>query len=127
MNVTKKFTFSPILKAAIEEAELSTHQHKVAAVIFKGKRIISIAHNSVRANKIPHKFKNFLESTHAEAHAIIKARQNLKGYDILVIRINRTGNIALAKPCEFCQDFIDYVGIRSVYYSDNDGNIIKKD
>lgn len=124
MNVTKKFTFSPILKLAIEEAKKSNHAHQVAAVIFKGKRIIAVAHNSVRSNKIPHKFKNFLESSHAECHAIIKAKRNLKDYDILVVRLGKTGNLLLAKPCEFCQEFIEYVEIRNVYYSDNN-EIIK--
>jgi tRNA(Arg) A34 adenosine deaminase TadA len=127
INVTKKFIFSPILKLAIEEAKLSTYkQHKIAAVIFKGKRVIAIAHNAVRSNKIPYKFKNYLESSHAEAHAIIKARRNLKDYNILVVRINSNGELRMAKPCEFCQEFIDYVGIRNVYYSTNDANILQK-
>ena len=117
IDVTDKFLLSPILKIAIEEASKSTHPYKVSAIIFKGKRIVSIAHNSVRANRIPVRFKNFLESSHAEAHAIIKARKNLKNYDMLVIRQNLKGSLMTAKPCIFCQDFIDYVGIRNVYYS----------
>lgn len=124
-NVTNKLVLNSILKVAIEEAKLSNHKQRVAAVIFKGKRVIAVAHNAVRANKIPHKFKNFLESSHAEAHAIIKSRCNLKGYDILVVRLNKAGELMMAKPCEFCQEFIDYVGIRTVFYSTNDHEIVE--
>ena len=125
MNVTNKFIDSPILKKAIEEANLSDYQHRVAAVIFKGKRVISVAHNAVKSNQIPYKFKNFFESSHAEAEAILKARQNLKGYDILVVRINKMNELMMAKPCDFCEKFIDYVSLRNVFYSTNDGEIKK--
>lgn len=125
MNVSKKFLASPILKVAIDEARKSTHLHRVSAVIFKGNRVIAVAHNAVRSNKIPYKFKNFLESSHAECQSIIKARRSLKGYDILVIRINKSEELMMAKPCEFCQDFIDYVELRNTYYSTNEGEILK--
>jgi tRNA(Arg) A34 adenosine deaminase TadA len=113
------------LNQAIEEALKSDYKQQIAAVIFKGKRIIAVAHNAVRSNKIPYKFKNFLESSHAECQAIIKARRSLKGYDILVIRLNRQGDLMMAKPCEFCQEFIDYVGIRNTFFSINSGEIFK--
>ena len=125
IDVTEKFIDSAILKLAIEEASKSTYTQRISAIIFKGKRVASVAHNSVRSNKIPYKFKNFLESSHAEAHAIIKARRNLKNYDILVVRHNNMGDLLLAKPCEFCLDFIKYVSIRNVYFSGNT-NIIYK-
>lgn len=114
---------SPILKKAIEEAKLSLHHHKVGAVIFKGKRIIASAHNEVRANKVPNKWKNFYESAHAEAKVIIDARRDLRGYSILVVRINKHGDLMLAKPCEYCEGFIKHVSLRC-YYSD--GNEIIK-
>lgn len=125
MNVSKKFLPSPILKTAIDEALKSDYKHRVSAVIFKGNRVIAVAHNSVRSNKIPYKFKNFLESSHAECQAIINARRSLKGYDILVIRLNNSEELMMAKPCEFCQGFIDHVSLRNVYYSTNKGEIFK--
>lgn len=118
MIVTNKFAFSHILKKAIEEANLSNHQHRIGAVIFKGKRIVSFAHNEVRSNKIPNKWKNFYESSHAEAKAIIDAKKDLSGYSILVVRINKHGKMLNAKPCEFCMGFLNHVGISKIYYSD---------
>ena len=49
-DTTKKLLFHPALKLAIEEAKQSKHQFKIGAVIYKGKRIISSAHNATRAN-----------------------------------------------------------------------------
>ena len=122
-EITKKMLFHPALKLAIEEAKQSKHHHRIGAVIFKGKRIISSAHNATRANNVPHQFKGWLESLHAECHAIIKARKNLKGYSIIVVRVNNKGELLLAKPCSFCEDFINYVGIKEVFYSTNEGEI----
>lgn len=130
MSGLKEYTNSNKIKKcvideAIFQAKLSTHQHRIGAVIFKGKRIIASAHNAVRANKVPHRWKNFYESSHAEAKCIIDARRTLKGYSILVIRLGRNDdNLVLAKPCEFCQGFIDHVQLKDVFYSTNDSRII---
>lgn len=122
-ELTKKLLFHPAFKLAIEEAKKSEHKHRIGAVIFKGKRIISSAHNSVRSNKIPYQFKGWLESLHAECHAIIKAKRDLKGYSIIVIRLNKKNEPIMSKPCNFCEDFINYVGIKEVFWSNNKGDI----
>lgn len=122
-EITKKLLFHPAFKLAIEEAKKSEHKHRIGAVIFKGKRIISSAHNATRSNKIPYQFKNWLEALHAECHAIIKARRDLKGYSIIVIRLNNKNELMLAKPCDLCEDFINYVGIKEVYWSTSQGEI----
>lgn len=61
---------------------------------------------------------------HAEMLTIKKAINmgiNLKGKDIHVIRFRRNGSIGMSKPCEFCQKMIESVGIRRVYYTDDNG------
>jgi deoxycytidylate deaminase len=111
-----------ILKKAIEEAEKSTYkQHRVGCVIFKGRKIHSVAFNSVRGNQIESRFKNFTESLHAEAHALFKCNFSLRGYSILVVRINKHGELRNAKPCTFCMDYITFKEIKHIYYSDVDG------
>ncbi len=122
-TITNKFLFHPALKLAIEEAKKSEHQFRVGAVIFKGKRIISSAYNSTRSNQVPYQFKGWLEALHAECHAIIKAKKNLKGYSIIVVRLNKKNELTMAKPCNFCQDFIDYVGIKEIYWSNYNGEL----
>jgi tRNA(Arg) A34 adenosine deaminase TadA len=127
VDVTAKFLGSAVLKRALEEAALSSYtKHPVGCVIFKGQNIAVSSHNSVRASrKVPKRFKEFEESLHAEAAAIIKAKRNLTGYSILVIRV-RNGNLMNSKPCDFCADFLEHVGIRRIFYSTAEGAIVEE-
>jgi tRNA(Arg) A34 adenosine deaminase TadA len=127
VDVSAKFLGSAVLKRAFEEAASSNYtRHPVGCVIFKGKNIAVSSHNSVRASrKVPKRFKEFEESLHAEASAIIKAKRNLTGYSILVIRV-RNGKLMNSKPCEMCQGFLDHVGIRRIFYSTNEGTIVEE-
>jgi deoxycytidylate deaminase len=121
--MVNKFFNHPAFKLAIEEAKKSEHKHKIGAVIFKGKRIVSSAHNAVRCNKIPRQFKSWIQSLHAECGAIIKAKKDLKGYSIIVIRLNNKNELMMSKPCSLCESFIEYVGVKEVYWSTNQGGI----
>lgn len=107
------------LKQAIEEANKSDHKQKVGAIIFNKSKIISRGYNhsqrSVRHLKP--KFQRYSGTVHAEVDAIIKAKTDLKNSSILIIRINRNNQLRLAKPCKWCQMYLEYVGIRKVYYS----------
>ena len=115
-----------ILKKAIQVAKYSDHPtHRMGAVVFNKKTIISYARNySNRSVKhlLP-KFQKWRTSIHAEIAAILKARRDIKGCSMLVVRLNKKGKLLLAKPCEKCQDYMDFVGIKAVYYSTNDNKI----
>jgi len=123
-----------IIRRCIKIAEKSTFVKKnwkkqpfrIGAIIFKGSSILGEGVNNLRfCGKIPNKYKNYLQSLHAEQHAIIscKNRKKLKGASILVIRINNKDELRLAKPCKMCMGFIEHVGISKVYYSTNSGEI----
>lgn len=116
-----------IIKTAIKEAQKSTHkQFPVGAVIFKGNKIISKGFNSIRhCSKIKPQFKEWYNSLHAEQQAIISTHKNIKGCDILVVRIKKDGSFGLAKPCDMCESFIMYKKIRNVYYTTDEGTIEK--
>ena len=46
-------------------------------------------------------------------------------YSIIVVRIKRdTGEFVNSKPCKHCIERIKQHGIRKVYYSDENGNIV---
>lgn len=116
-----------ILKKAIEVASKSDYYVKVGAVIFNGKKIISSGFNEIRYHsKLHPKFKTWHNSLHAEQKAIITSKHNLKRYSILVIRVNNNGEMLLARPCRNCQKYLKYVGIKKVYYSNNNGSITKE-
>ena len=80
-----------IIKLCVEEATKSLYIQRVGAVIFKKNKIISSGHNySQRSVKKLHpRFQKWPGAIHAEVDSIIKAKTDLKGYDMLVIRINK--------------------------------------
>ena len=116
---------SGILKKALREVEKSSHhQFKVAAIIFKGKSILSSGVNGIRScSKLNKRFQEWENSLHAEQSCIINARRCLKGASMLVVRVNKKGDLRMAKPCGMCAGFISAVGIKEVYYTTSTGEI----
>ena len=111
-----------LIKKAISEAQKSKERHKIGAVVFKGSRIISSAFNELRyAKKLARKYKKFEFSLHAETKAILRARKDLRNHSILVVRVNKQGEFLLAKPCKYCMAYLEYVGIKTIYYSTKEG------
>lgn len=108
-----------IINKAVDVCLKSSHNQKHGAVIFKGKRIYAVGYNepsrSVRSvNPTAQRWKT---SVHAEVTAILNAKRDLHGLDILVVRLNNKKQFMMSKPCSHCQAYIDYVGIRNIYYS----------
>jgi deoxycytidylate deaminase len=115
-----------ILKEALTQAYKSKHRYKVGAVIFKGSKIFSSGHNSVGYSRLLHpKFRRYINSLCAEKCAIINAKKDLMGCSILVVRITPADNLSMAKPCSTCMKYLDYVGIKNIYYTDHTGKITK--
>lgn len=108
-----------LIKLAIEEAKKADHKQKVGCVIFEKKRIISISHNQSQrsSRKLHPKYQRYPHSIHAETAAILKSKTNLKGSSMLVIRVNKKNEFRMAKPCDACMRYINYVGIKKLYFS----------
>ena len=110
-----------ILKIAIEESKKSTYPHKIGCVIFRKKTVISYDHNyeCSHRNKLHPRFQRVPTTIHAEVATIIKAKTDLKHCEMLVVRVNKQNKLLLAKPCNWCMEYIKYIGIKKVYYSIN--------
>ena len=78
-------------------------------------------------------------STHAEMdvlrkiykNSLVPTNSNKKGdkYDVLVIRITKTGKLGSSRPCYHCINSMmttSLVKIQYVYYSTNDGKIVRE-
>ena len=107
---------------AVRTAQVSDFpRQKHGAVLFKGPRVYSLGFNT---NRIVGWTKNFgvnYWSMHAELACLhgMSDRQ-LKGADLMVIRINAFGKPTLSKPCEKCFQMMALKNIRRCYYSLNE-------
>ena len=116
------------ISIAMTEALKSDHiKMRMGCVIYSKKRILSLGHNCQRMVKKLHpKFQNWKGSVHAEVDAIIKAKKDLRGSTLLVVRINKKNELRMAKPCNDCMKYIEYVGIKRIYYSLSNPPFIEK-
>jgi tRNA(Arg) A34 adenosine deaminase TadA len=67
-------------------------------------------------------------SVHAEMKVIHIAKKVIKSFKktvIVVVRYNRLGKLVNSYPCIFCLELIRLSGIKTIYYSDDKGEIIK--
>lgn len=99
----------------------------LAATLDKKGRIIAIGENSVKTHPLMRKYGSKVNLQHkiylhAEVSAMVKSYQ--QAHSILVIRLNRAGEFAMAKPCLICQMAIHTAKIKHIYYSDQDGDIV---
>ena len=111
--------FPKAVDLAVQEARKSTYGQRVGAVIIKKKVILSKGHNySHKSIKNFHpRFQRWKHSVHAEVDCIIKARRDVTGAIMYVIRIGKTSKFRNSRPCKKCFAYLDHVGIKKVYYS----------
>lgn len=112
-----------VIELAVKEAIKSKYRIRVGAVIFNRKTVISTGHNyalkSVRS--ITKKFVKYRYSVHAEVDALLRARTDLNGASILVVRINNKGELRYSRPCKECNGYLNHVKIKNIFYSTNEG------
>ena len=87
-------------------------QHKHVAIVLRGGAIMSVGHN--------------YDSVHAEVAALSRLwPDQRKGCKVWSLRVRKHGQYGLAKPCPKCQQFMRENGIKTVFYSDAEGVIVK--
>lgn len=113
------------IKLAQKMSRLSTHSKaRIGAVIANGSREVSRGYNSIKTHT---RSNTPYEDLHAEASAIVNAGfREIRGCDIYVYRENKNGEMAISKPCIYCQDLIKRSGIRRVIYTTECGIVQEK-
>ncbi len=104
-------------------ATTSDVTHKHASCLMKGDKVVSVGVNKYFQVKVNQTTMNL--SIHAEINALASTRIfQTKGMDILVIRVSKTLVLRNSRPCNACIDKLKQKGIRNVYYSNSDGDIV---
>ena len=101
-------------------------QHRLGAVIVKGKRILSTGFNKYGYDSFSKK-----STVHAEANAVLKLLKqrrlaDLVGSEIYVTRYTPGGRVGLARPCDDCLRLIHAVGISKIHYTTNTGETVSE-
>ncbi len=106
-----------LLKCAIREANKSTanYAYRMGAAAFRNGKVFAAAHNQ---NKTDPGTENRTRKLHAE---FCLACHNLEDATVLVVRLNKRGELRLARPCATCTQ--ELVGTRKVLYTDSNYNI----
>ena len=104
--------YNDYMRLASEARYLSPMKVKVGAVLVKGGRVIKVSSNMPGGSS-----KHLSQwSRHAEVRATLNV--DARGGVIYVYRGHGiTGEPMLAKPCNACQEWLDYVGVSRVYFS----------
>jgi deoxycytidylate deaminase len=109
---------------------------RVGAVVVQGNCILSVGHNSTKTRPLQHRyniyrhFQNYDESVprqHAEIDALsplIGKEINWSKVSIFIYRELRDGTPACSRPCEACMRLIKDLGIRDVYFIDENGRYV---
>lgn len=103
-------------------------QFKIGCVVVdKNSKILSIAANSNTKThpyqaRLAHKhnqpYKIYL---HAEIRALLKCRGS--PHTLYVVRVSRSGNTTISKPCPICMEAIKIAGVKNIVYTDKNGNV----
>jgi len=102
------------------------------AIIFQKKTIISAGWCQEKSHPLQAKYnrsKNSYKSKnswlHAEVHAIINAKNEAEGADMIIGRY-ADGRMKPSCPCSACMLAIEYSGIRNIWFLDHNGNWIRE-
>jgi deoxycytidylate deaminase len=105
---------------------------KIGAILVLNKDIVAVSPNLKKSHPLQAKYNlvrwgenRFVDrcrnSTHAEMACIIKAMDyDLTKAEIYVYRYKH-GKPSLARPCKACLTMIKQVGIKTIYYSTDEG------
>ena len=132
----KEQRFFNIAKEMSQLSNLS--RARVGAVVTSGKRILSASCNSTKTRPLQfyyNKYRNFEDYKNSNSceHAEISALSPLIGKEIEWDKVSiytyrelKNGKRGCSKPCEACSKLIKELGIKTVYYIDEDGDFIKE-
>lgn len=98
-------------------ASQSTEKYRLGAILVKGDSFMAGGFNSRRND--PEYIDHMQCGTCAE-HATMRQVRDCSGMTLFVVRISRTGTLAMARPCGRCRKMIAEAGIKKTFYSISD-------
>lgn len=101
----------------IKQSKKSSYKVPMGAVVVHKNKIVGKGFNIAHSTGNPH-----VDGVHAEMSALNNTTAKFrKGSTVLVGRVNKNGEYAIAKPCERCETVMRKMGVKDVWYSTSDG------
>lgn len=105
------------LRIARQLVELPDGKSKHFAYLLAGGKIVGFGYNKHRSHTYHSRWSDPARppAIHAEAAAVFSTRK--QGDELVVVRVNRQGAVRLSKPCVCCCSFLQYRGIKRVWFT----------
>ncbi len=105
------------------------HRCSHIAFLIRSGKIVHIGTNSCKSHPetLKYDYKDHQKvGIHAELSVCMKSgKEDLSDFKMVVLRVDRKGNLANSKPCCGCQSVIKQFNIGEVWYSDSKGEVVK--
>ena len=121
----KKQRFIELAARVAQQTDFKEYRH--GAVLVRGGTVLNTSCNKNKYKAWAGRFRK-CQKGHATLHAEIGAilgldRSMTEGGTVYVVRVGRTGDLKNSKPCPMCEAAMQFVGIKKVVYSSEDGKI----
>lgn len=108
-----------------QQTEFKEYKH--GAVLVRGGTVLNTSCNKNKYKAWANRFRK-KQRGHATLHAEIGAilgldRAMTEGATVYVVRIGRAGDLKNSKPCPMCEAVMQFVGVKKVVYSNENGEI----
>lgn len=121
----KKQRYIELAARIAQQTEFKEYKH--GAILVRAGAVINTSCNKNKYKAWANQFRK-KQHGHATIHAEIGAilgldRSLTEGSTIYVVRVGKCGDLKNSKPCSMCEAAMQYVGIKKVVYSSEDGKI----
>lgn len=130
MNIQKCFNL------AKNASEFSDHKIKIGCILIYKNKVISVGYNTTKSHPIQKEYNIYRNtknrtydtnkmnnSLHAEMMCLLNAKKHFKGdfskCSIYIYSTKKDGSTRLTRPCNACMRYIDELGIKNIYYTNN--------
>lgn len=122
----KPYLLKLALKTASETPGIK--KYKLGAVLYDKRGNVKAAKGNQRKTHTDLAAYTEYPVLHAESHCCIShGLRNCRDLNMLVVRLNSSGHMTMARPCDVCSTILKQVGVRYVTYSDWEGNLVTDD
>lgn len=93
--------------------------------ICRRNKIVCMGANSYsKTHPISSRFNHLGSCRHSEVSALVNfplPNSEINRYDIYNVRISKSGEIRLAKPCKNCQRLLTHFNVKKIFFSTDEG------